>query len=88
MVPYQLILTLNRTTIASLVLADFDDAFSNTEISLEVARGFNRYFVGQFAYFEHVKHLITDRTDLMVDMTWAPYELMEDTERKTTFRRR
>jgi len=88
MVPYQFVLTLNRTTIASLVLADFDDAFVNTEISAEVARGFNRYFVGQFARFEHVRHLITDRHDLAVDMTWAPYDLVADTERKVSFRRR
>ena len=88
MVPYQLILTLNRTTIASLVLADFDDAFGNTEISVDVARVFNRHFVGQFAYFEHVRHLITDRHNLAADMTWAPYELVDDTERKVTFRRR
>ena len=39
MVPYQLVLTLNRTTIASLVLADFDNAFSNEEISVDVAKG-------------------------------------------------
>lgn len=45
MVPYQLVLTLNRTTIASLVLADFDDSFVNTEISIYVARGFNRMLI-------------------------------------------
>jgi hypothetical protein len=88
MVPYQLILTLNTTTIASLVLADFDDAFGNTEINVDVARVFNRHFVGQFAYFKHVRHLITDRHNLAADMTWAPYELVDDTERKVTFRRR
>jgi len=88
MVPYQLVLTLNRTTIASLVLADFDDAFVNTEIGVDTARGFNRHFVAQFAYFDHVRHLITDRHDLTSDMTWAPYELVDDTERKISFRRR
>ena len=88
MVPYQRVLTLNRTTIASLVLADFDDAFGNTEISVDVAHVFNRHFVGQFAHFEHVRHLITDRHDLTTDMTWASYELVDDTERKVTFRRR
>lgn len=88
MVPYQLVLTLNKTTIASLVLADFDDAFVNIEIGVDVARGFNRHFVGQFAHFEHVRYLITDRHDLAADMTWAPYELVEDTERKVAFRRR
>jgi Protein of unknown function (DUF4238) len=88
MVPYQLVLTLNRTTIASLVLADFDDAFMNVEVSVDVAKSFNRHFVGQFAYFEHVRHLITGRDDLAVDMTWAPYDLVDERERKITFRRR
>jgi hypothetical protein len=87
MIPYQLILTLNRTTVASLVLADFDDAFLNTEISVEVARGFNRHFVAYFAHFDHVRHVITDRSDLTADMTWAPYDLVEDTGRKITFHR-
>jgi hypothetical protein len=88
MVPYQLILTLNRTTIITLVLADFDDAFANSEIDVVVARAFNRYFAGQFAFFENVRHLITDRDDLVTDMTWARYDLAEETERKITFRRR
>lgn len=89
MVPYQLVLTLNKTTIATLVLADFDDAFTNNEIDIAAARAFNRYFACQFASFESVKHLITDRDDdLIADMTWAPYDLVEDTARKITFRRR
>ena len=88
MVPYQLILTLNRTTIASLVLADFDDAFANEEISAEVAKSFNRHFAAQFAHFEYVRHLITGRDDLASDMTWAHYDLIEEGARKITFRRR
>ena len=88
MIPYQLILTLNSTTIASLVLADFHDAFTNSEIDVAAARYFNRQFVGQFAYFENVRHLITDRRDLVTDMTWASYDLVEETELKINFRRR
>jgi hypothetical protein len=88
MVPHMLVLTLNRTTIASLVLADFDDAFLNIEISVDEARSFNRQFVGQFAHFDHVRHLITGSHDLTADMTWAPYELVGGTKRKITFRRR
>lgn len=88
MVPYQLLLPLNRTTIASLVLADFDDAFTNTEIDINVARGFNRHFVSQFAHFDHVRHLITDRIDLSTDMNWGPHDLIEKTERRVVFQRR
>lgn len=88
MAPYQLALTLNRNTIATLVLADFDDAFVNYEITVEVAKGFNRYFVGQFAQFDQVRHLITDRDNLTVDMTWAPYDLISESARMVKFRRR
>jgi hypothetical protein len=88
MVPYQLVLTLNRTTIVTLVLADFDDAFANGEIDVVVARAFNRYFACQFAFFKNVRHLITDRDDLVADMTWAHYDLAEETERKITFHHR
>ncbi|MGA8495555.1 MAG: DUF4238 domain-containing protein [Xanthobacteraceae bacterium] len=88
-VPYQLVLTLNRNTIATLVLADFDDAFINSEIDVVVARAFNRRFACQFSYFEKVRHLITDKgDDLITDMTWAPYDLVKKTERKIIFRRR
>jgi hypothetical protein len=89
MVPYQLVLTLNRNTIAALVLADFDDAFINSEINVVVARAFNRYFACQFSHFGNVRHLITDRDDdLITDMTWAPYDVVRETEHKIIFRRR
>jgi hypothetical protein len=88
MTPYQLVLTLNRTTIACLILGDFDGAFSNRPIDQGTALGFNRHFVGQFAKFDYVRHLITSRNDLEDDMSWAPYGLVEDTKRKIAFRRR
>jgi hypothetical protein len=43
MTPYQLVLTLNPTTLVCLVLGDFDGAFSNKSIDLETALGFDRY---------------------------------------------
>jgi hypothetical protein len=88
MIPHQHLLTLNRNTLASLVLSDFDDAFTNSEIDIVTARAFNRYFACQFARFETVRHLITDRDDLVADMTWAPYDLIKETEQKIIFRRR
>lgn len=88
MSPYHLVLTLNPTTIASLVLGDFDDAFINTEMDVATARAFNRHFASQFAYFENVKHLITGRSDLASDMAWAPYDVVEETENKIKFQRR
>jgi len=86
--PYQLALALNKTTFASLVLADFDDAFSNREIGIDVAQGLNRNVVGQFAFFEHFRHLISDKEGLVDHMTWAPYRLVSETERKITFQRK
>lgn len=88
MTPYQLVLTLNPSTFAGLILGDFDGAFSNRLIDPETAAGLNRRFVGQFGYFEHVRHLITGRANLAADMDWAGYDFIEDTERKITFRRR
>lgn len=88
MVPYQLVLTLNPTTIACLVLGDFDGAFSNRAIDITTAAGFNRHFVGQFAKFEYVRHLITPADNIVTDMTWAPYDLVESSGRKIVFRRR
>lgn len=60
----------------------------NVEIDVPTACGFNRRFTGQFAYFENTKHLITSQDGLIADMTWAPYDVVEETERKIAFRRR
>lgn len=73
MIPFQLVLTLNPFTIATLVLGDFDDAFLNIEIDMATARGFNRQYAAYFAKFPSVDNLITERGDLIEDMTWAPY---------------
>jgi hypothetical protein len=88
MTPYQLVLTLNPTTLVSLVLGDFDGAFSNQLIDSPTARGFNRHFAGQFAKFDAVRHLISSRDNLVDDMTSASYDLIDDTPRKIMFRRR
>jgi hypothetical protein len=85
--PFQLLLALNKTTIVTLVFGDFGDFFVNEVCDIDVALGFNRHVVGQFAYFDTVTHLITDREGLTADMTWAPYEVISDTERKITYRR-
>lgn len=88
MVPFQRWLALNKHTIASLVVADFEDGFLNSELPLDAARTINRHFVAQFAFFREVRHLIADRgDDLTTDMTWAPYDLVQDRPRKMIFRR-
>lgn len=88
MTPHHLGLALNKTTFAMLILADFDDAFSNREIDVDVARGLNRHIVGHFAFFEQFRHLISDRDGLVEEMTWAPYRLVEESERKIVFQRK
>lgn len=88
LVPYQRVLPLNQTTIACLILGDFDDCFLNEEIDAGVSQYFNRHFVAQFAHFEHVRHLVTDRGGLIEDMTWAPYEVVDEGDRKIKFYRR
>lgn len=87
MTPHQFVLTLNPTTIATLILGDFDDGFMNVEISVEVALMFNRYFVGQFGKFPAVRHLITSRLDVASDMAWAGYAVLEEQDHKIVFKR-
>ena len=87
MTPFQRILTINYHTMVSVVVGDFDGHFSNIAMTEETALGFNRNVVGHFAYFPSVRHLVTDRNRLAEDMTWAPYELILDSPRKTVFRR-
>jgi hypothetical protein len=88
MSPYQSVLTLNPTTLVSLVLGDFDGAFSNLLVDSQTAREFNRSFAGQFAKFDAVRHLISSRENLVDDMTGGPYYVVSDTPRKIVFRRR
>lgn len=87
-IPFQRMFVLNKYTFASLVIGSFDDEFINEAISVDIAKGLNRHFVGQFSHFEHVRHLITQRNDLIIDMTWAPYDLIDEKPEKITFRRR
>jgi hypothetical protein len=86
--PYQLVLPLNKRAIACLVLGDFDDGFTNHDISELEARGFNRHRVGHFAHFPQVKHLIMDRAEVVSEMTCAPYDVISDVPGKVTFRRK
>lgn len=88
MTPYQLVLPVNRYTLVSVFLGDFDGGFSNIEVGVDVAHGYNRHRMTQFAHFEHVRHLVADRDYLEAEMTWAPYELVRDVGSKIIFRRR
>lgn len=87
MTPFQYILTLTPTTMVSLVLGDFDDAFANFEAEPAVSLGINRYFVGQFGHNSYTRHLITDRDRLSEEMSWAHFQTLKDSPRKIVFRR-
>jgi hypothetical protein len=87
MVPFVYNLALNPTTVANLVLADFDDAFLNVEQGEDFRLGMNRHFAGQFGHFPYVRHMITDGTELVEDMAWAHYRLLEGGSRKMVFHR-
>ncbi|RZN12392.1 hypothetical protein CWO91_04715 [Bradyrhizobium genosp. SA-3] len=87
MTPFQYILTLTPTTMVSLVLGDFDDAFANFEAEPNVSRGISRYFVGQFGHSSSTRHLITDRDGLSEEMAWAHFQTLKDSPRKIVFRR-
>ena len=87
MVPYTLILMLNTATALFLNLGDFDGEFLNMQMDQQTALGLNRHFVGQFAHFPQVRHLIASRENLADDMAWAHYALVKDERRTMTFRR-
>ncbi|MCY1248393.1 hypothetical protein D9M72_618190 [compost metagenome] len=57
-------------------------------MSADTARGFNQQYIGQFSFFEPIRHLITGREGLVEAMTWAPYDFVEEDQRKIVFRRR
>ncbi|MBR2818183.1 MAG: DUF4238 domain-containing protein [Reyranella sp.] len=88
MTPYTFVLPLDPHTLATLTIGDFDGAFVNRAITTQEAKGFNQQYVGQFAYFDTIRHLITTREGLIEAMTWAPYDLVEEDHRKVVFRRR
>ena len=88
MTPFQLVLTINPTTLVCLIYGRFDGTFINQAIDHETARGFNRHFLAHFAKFDHVRHLITDRSGLVDDMIWAPYSLVKETQNTIRFQRR
>lgn len=87
MVPYQLVLALNPTTLACLVLGDFDGYFSNSSMTLQMALEFNRSYLAHFTKFQNVRHLVTGRSGLVDEMSWAHYDLISDTENKIIFKK-
>lgn len=87
MIPFMRVLTVNPETLICLVVGAFDGYFANRAISLDEARAFNRHFAAQFAHFDAMRHLISSREGLVEDMTWAPYDLVAEEERKIVFRR-
>lgn len=88
MVPFQRVLAVDPHTLIQVVVGDFDGAFVNGEMPIELAHGFNRSVAGQFAHFPKVRHMICGRDRLVEDMTWAPFELASDTPAKMIFKRR
>ena len=87
MVPYMNVLPITPHALITLVLGDIGHDFTNTVISDDVAKGFNRQRVGQFAFFPAISHLICDKDDLVDEMTWGPYSLDYETETKVVFSR-
>lgn len=88
MVPFQRVLVVNPTTLVLVIAGDFDGAFVNGDMPLDIAQGFNRSVAGQFSKFPMVRHMVCNRDLLVEDMTWAPYDLITDSPDKIVFRRR
>jgi hypothetical protein len=88
MVPFQRALAVDPWTLILVVVGNFDGAFVNNEMPIDIAHGFNRTVAGQFSHFPMVRHMVCGRDRLVDDMTWAQYELVTDTQAKVAFRRR
>ena len=88
LLPFQRALAVDPHTLILVVVGDFDGAFVNCEMPLDVAYGFNRSVAGQFSHFPMVRHMVCGRHRLVQDMTWAPYDLVAETPAKVVFRRR
>lgn len=85
MKPYATILPLTRNAAVHMVIADFGDVFMNIEVSDDVVKGINRHYVGQFAAFDTLRHLVIPRQKLIEEMAWAKYGLVRDTPLKVVF---
>lgn len=88
MTPHILVLPLAPYTLVTLAIGDFGGAFLNQVMSPQEAQTFNLQYVGQFAFFDNIRHLITSRDGLIEELTWAPYDFVEENPRKVVFRRR
>ncbi len=87
MIPYMNVLPITPHALVTLVMGDIGSGFINMEIDDSAAAGFNRQRVGQFAFFPTINHLICDREDVVSEMTWGPYSLDYETDKKVVFSR-
>lgn len=88
MTPYIDMLPLDPHTLVILALGDFGGTFSNTVMSLDEARYYNRHFIGQLRHFDPIRHVITGREGLSEEMAWAGYETVIASDQKMVFRLR
>lgn len=88
MTPYVDMLPLDPGTLVILALGAFDGAFSNTMMSVDEARYYNRHFIGQLRHFDPIRHVITGREGLSEEMAWAGYETLAESDQKMVFRLR
>jgi hypothetical protein len=86
-VPFGRMLTVNPYTLVTVVDGDFGGHFSNRMIDEETAININRNFAGFFANFPQIRHLVTGRERLIVDMAWAAHDVISDTPAKIVFKR-
>lgn len=86
-VPTQLVAALSPLVAISVVLGGFEDDFQNIEIGADAAMGLNRSYIGQFAHFEQMRHVICERDGLEAEMLWAHYTLETASPSRMVFRR-
>ena len=87
MVPFMRALVIDPFTLVLVVDGKSSGTLLHKNMTEDEALEFNRTVAGWFSKFPKVRHMICGRGRLVDDMTWAPYELIEDSPAKLVFRR-
>ncbi|HWU79323.1 MAG TPA: DUF4238 domain-containing protein [Caulobacter sp.] len=88
MTPYMDFLPLTPHLAVTLTMGEFGGAFETERLNPLMTRAFNQQRMLQYGNSEPTRHMITSQDDLVEDMTWGPYTVLTQTDRKIVFRRR
>lgn len=83
--PHSYLMAISQNAYVSLSLGDFEGAFENRLVDIDVETGLRRQIVSQFSYWPIVRHMICRPEGLFDHLKWAGYNCTDDGARKKTF---